>query len=393
MTKIRIALWTMCAALPLGCGDDNTARPDAAMADAPPDTPSTACTVTPGAWSAPDFATNAAAALALRAQIDTLTGVATMQGAEQGTATVDEVADLEAVYNGGLPVLSSVVPTALDAVIDDAFAEFVPIVAAGLVDLIDGTGWNPGTDGGLYSTTRRAGFNTGAIEVRQIVDKGLFVGAMFNHALKLTEGTIHEGKIDGIAAAWGGSADMATRTDSANYSFEMGFAATMVKNLSDAKAYAADPDCTSERDAALEAFFHNWEKSMFARVVHYANKGPAGIPSVATDDGFATALHEVAEGLGLAVGFYGVPNPASGPFMTGVRTMTDADIDAVLTSLGVNRTNLAASTMGPTYVDMALGGNSTPWADGVVAAETKLKNVLGFSDADITAYRTGNLDM
>lgn len=132
---------------------------------------------------------------------------------------------------------------------------------------------------------------------------------------------------------------------------------------------------------------------MFARTLFYANKGPTGIAAATTDDLRASALHEVAEGLGLAFGFYGLPNPASGPFMTGVRKMSDADIDALLTSLGVNRTDLGASTMGSNYLDMALGGTSQPWTDGVAAAETKVKTVFGLSDADLTAYRAGSINM
>jgi hypothetical protein len=394
MKKLRLVLLMTCVA---ACGDDNTPQqPDASM----PDTPDTSCKVTPGAWSAPNFATNAAAALAVRAQLDMLTGTATMAGAEKmrgdmGTITIDEVADLEAVYNGGTPSLSSQVPTALDAVMDDAFAEFVAIIAAGPVDLVDDTGWNPGNDGGLFSTARDAGFNAGGIEVRQIVDKGLFVGAMFNHALKLTEGTIDEAKIDAMAAAWGSNAtlDSTMRADSANYSFAMGFHAKIAKNLADAKAYAADANCTAERDAALRAFFENWEQAMFARTVFYVNKGPTGIANATTDDERASALHEVAEGLGLAFGFYGLPNPASGPFAGGVRKMSDTNIDAMLTSLGVDRTDLGASTMGPNYVDMALGGNTQPWATGVIAAENQIKTAFGLSDDDIMAYRTGGQNM
>lgn len=396
MKKLRLALLMLCAAGPLaGCGDngDPKMQPDATT----PDTPDNACRVTPGAWSAPSFATNATAALAVRAQIDTLIGDATMRGAETGAVMVDSVSDLEAVYTAGTPTLSSQVPAALDAVMDDAFEEFVAIVAAGEVDLTDANGWSPGANGGLFSTARKAGFNAGAIEVRQIVDKGLFVGAMYNHALKLTEGTIDEAAIDGMAAAWGSNAtldpDPMKRTDSANYSFAMGFHAKIAKNLTDAKAYAADSKCIAERDAALRAFFQNWEQAMFARAIFYANKGPTGIAQATTDDERATALHEVAEGLGLVFGFYGMPNPASGPFSGGVRKMTDADIDAFLTSLGVDRTDLAASTMGPTYVDATLGGNAQPWAEGVIAAENKVKAVFALTDADIAAYRTGGQNM
>src|SRR5688500_4534117 len=218
---------TLFALLLAACGDGTTppVQPDSQppTPDAPPEV---TCMVTPGAWSAPNFATNAAEPLALRAQLDMLTGNPTMRGAESGTVVVDDVADLNAVYNGGTPALSSIVSPAMDAIVDDAFAEFVPAILAGQRDLIDDTGWNPGTDGGIFGM-RRAAFNPGALEVRQIVDKGLFAGGgLYRYALGLTEGTIDEAMIDKLAAAWGSNATldpMMMPQDSANYSFRMGF--------------------------------------------------------------------------------------------------------------------------------------------------------------------------
>jgi hypothetical protein len=84
--------------------------------------------------------------------------------------------------------------------------------------------------------------------------------------------------------------------------------------------------------------------------------------------------------LGLAIGFHGMPNPTSGPLTTG-RTITDADIEAILTSLGVNRTNLAASTVGNFVAD------TSAFSTAQIAAETRIKTVYGISDADILAYR------
>lgn len=374
--------FVVCAALPLGCGDGGDAnQPDAApMPDAPP----VACTVTPGPWSAPSFDANAASALALRAQIDLLVGNANMRGAETGAVTIDAVADLEAVYTAGTPALAANVHAAFDAVVDDAFAEFVPIIAAGQRDMVGTSGWDPGTDGGIFGT-RLAGFNTGAIEVRQIVDKGLFAGgAMYPYALKQTEGTIDAATLDRIAAAWGSNAMLTptVTTDSANYSLAMGFHARIVKGLSDARAYAADSRCTAERDAALVTVFRQWEQSIIARVIFYGNVGVTGLATATNDNQIADALHSYAEGIGLAVGFHGLPNPTSGPLAGAGRKITDADIDAILTAYAVNRTNLAASTIGVFVTD------TTVFQTGVTAAENRVKQVYQLGDTDIASYRT-----
>jgi hypothetical protein len=381
MTKTFAFL--LCATLPIACGDGT--KPDQPDAGPTPDAPSNACAVTPGPWAAPNFAPNTTAALALRAQLDVLTGAMTMRGAEQGTVVVDDVADLTAVYNAGTPALSSSVHAGFSAVVDDAFAEFVALIAVGPRDLIDDTGWNPGAAGGLFAPMRRAGFNTGGIEVRQIVDKGLFAGgALYAFALKQTEGTIDEADIDAIAAAWGSNAtlDQATKTDSANYSHTMGFHGKIAKSLADAKAYLADPKCSAERDAALVAVFRQWEQSMIARTVFYSNAGVTKLATATTDDLRADALHEFAEGLGLAIGFHGLPSPATGPLANAGRKITDADIEAILTALGVNRTDLAASTIGAFVTD------TTAFQTGVTAAENRVKQVYQLTDADIAAYRT-----
>lgn len=378
----------------IGCGDNQTVAIEPDAPQVTPDSPAVTCKVTPGAWSAPNFATNAADALALRAQIDLLTGNATMRGAETGTVVVDEVSDLQAIYDGGTPALSANVHASFDLVIDDAFPEFVAAVAAGQQDLVvDGVGWSPGTDGGLFAATRKAAFNTGAVELRQIVDKGLFAGGgLYHYAIGLTEGTIDEATIDKIAAAWGSNEtlDPATKTDSANYSFIMGFHAAIAKGLTDAKAYAADPDCNAERDAAIVSVFRNWEQAMYARHVFYANVGVTKLATAAAgnagDDQRADALHEFSEGLGLAIGFRGVPHPTAGPLANAGRVIADADIDAIMTSLRIDLSNLAASTVGSFVAD------TTAFQDGVTAVETRVKQVYSLSDADIISYRAGSIN-
>lgn len=377
------------AALAAGCGDDGgSGAPDAGTPDAMvgnPDAPPGACGVTPGTWSAPSFATNSATALALRAHLDTLTGDATMRGAETETVVVDEVSDLTALYEAGTPSLASVAVDEIDAIVNDVFVDFVALVLAGPQDLVDDNGdWTPGASGGLYGTSPR-GINTGGIEVRQIVDKGLFAGGvLYPYALSLTEGTITEATIDDLAAAFGTdeTLNFENRTDSANYAYSMGFHAAIAQALTDAKAYAADGDCTAERDAALVTFFRTWEQAMVARTIYYANAASTGLAAATTDDEWAGALHELAEGLGLTLGFYHLPHPTSGPLMGAGRVMSDADIEAMMTALGVDIADLSASTTGEFVED------PTGFAAGVITLETRAMTVFGFTADDITAFRT-----
>jgi len=386
-TKLGFAVAAALVAISAaGCGDDEAGDDDddVGQVDAGDDidAPAGACQLT--AWTAPDFTTNAADALALRAQLDMLTGT-TMRGAEQETVIVDEVSDLEAIYDGGSPALSASVPAGFDAIIDGAFAGFVAVALAGPQDLVDdGGNWTPGDDGGIFGA-RQAGINTGGLELRQIVDKGLFGGGgLYAYALGLTEGNITADTIDALAAAWGTDAalDPEARTDSANYAYRMGFHGGIAQALTAAKAYTADDACTAERDEALETFFEQWELALIARTVYYANASATAMAAATTDDERADALHELAEGLGLALGFYGLPDPSAGP-MAGVgRVITDADVEAMMTALGVDIDDFGASTTG------AFVSDSAGFQTGVTALETRVKQVYQLDDADIASYRT-----
>jgi len=364
--------------------DDDAGQQDDAGPDDGDDAGVTACTVVPGPWSAPDFAANAAEALALRGQLDQLTGAPTMRGAELGDVPVDEVADLQALLDAGEKTLTSVVHAGFAPLLAGALSEFVEAVTAGPQDLIDdATQWVPGAEGGVFGG--RA-FNEGGIELRQIVDKGVFAGGGFyNYAASLTAGEITPATIDGIVAAWGANATLdpadaaAPLADGANYTHAMGSFAEAKLSLERAKAFAADAECTAERDAAILAFFRTWEKSMFARTVFYANVAATEAAGAADDEAFVGALHELAEGLGLAVGFHGLPNPASGPLAAGAKLVADAQIAQLAAELGLDVTDLGASTTGDDVVE-------TNFATPVSAVEVLLGTALGVEAAEVDSW-------
>jgi len=338
----------------------------------------------PTGWSAPAWDDNAAEALAVRAQLDVLVSE-TMRAAEEGTATVDDIADLQEPFEGGVPSLATLTTTAYRPIVDDAFQEFVELVAAGQQDLIDDEGtWSPGEHGGIFGEGMR-GLNEGGLEVRQIVDKGLFGGgALYNYALTLTAGDIEPGTVDALAAAWGANASLdpaGELTDSANYSQQMGFHAEIGGALIAAKAYAADPMCDEQRDQALRDFFGAWELSMLARLVYYTNEALAATTLATSDTEIADALHELGEGLGLGLGFYGVPAPASGPMSSGARVITDADIEAIAAALGVDIADLGASTTGTLIESVP---NFEAARDDVEAA---VQDAFGLEPADIQEFR------
>ncbi len=391
MKRKNFALFVVSAALSVGVGcgggsedDDVDPVPTADAAVGEPDTATpTACAVTPGEWAAPQFAANAATELALRQRLDVLVRD-TMRGAEQETVVITEAAQLRALYEAGNPSLADAVAPPFDAIVDDAFVDFVGAILAGPQDLVDDdVNWTPGEAGGIFGASTRA-INAGGLEVRQIVDKGLFGGgALYAHALTLTEGDITPATIDALAAAWGSNAalDPEERTDSAGYSYSMGFHGDIAIALADAKAYAADADCTAERDEAIVSFFHTWEQAMLARTVFYANAGARNMAAAKSDDDRAGALHALTEGLGLAFGFYGLEAPTTGPLANAARVITDAELEAIASALGVNLTDLSASTTGE-FV-----GDTAKFDDGVADVEAVVMDVYDLTEADIESYR------
>lgn len=351
----------------------------------PTATPAQVCAVTPGAWSAPAWSTNAADALALRAQLGALTGGSAMRGAEQGTVVLGGVSQLEELYGAGDPSLAGVANPGFDPLVAGAFADFVALVDAGSGDPIDGNGnWAPGPNGGIFGSSQR-GLNAGGIESRQIVEKGLFAGgALYPYALSLTAGPIGPQTVDALAAAWGANEALdpnGTLVHSANYSRQMGFHAAIAAALTDAKAYAADSACGAARDQAIVRFFRLWEQSMYARTVYYVNRGLALSTGATADNDQIEALHQLGEGLGLAAGFRGLPNPTAGPLAGAGRTITDAAIDQVLTAHRFNAGNQNASTTGTFISDLGAFGAAA------AAVEAAVAEAFDLDPSEVAGYR------
>jgi hypothetical protein len=338
---LSITLATSAALLMVGGGelpDDDTPPADGA------------CDARDATWNAPDFASNAAGALSLRGALDNLTGSALMRGAEQQAVDDVDAAKLTAGFDAGAPSLADAVSPAFGTIVEDAFGDFVELLSAGPIDIIDDTlNFAPGLVGGVAGTDQR-GINAGGIEVRQLLDKGLFGGAaLYRYATQQTTTAITPPNIEAIAAAYGVEADLALAEepqDSSKYTYAMGYHADMVQALTEAHDLASRPECEAARDAAVVRVFRTWEKALLARFVYYTHASPDEVAAAVDDDDYISALHELSEGIGLAAGFFGLDNPAAGPLATAARLTTDDDILGILGAVGVNLSDLSASTTG-----------------------------------------------
>ena len=345
------------------------------------------CAAVPGEWAADNWADNVVVEMALSDGLASFTGDDLMRGAENGDVTVESVDDLTGPWDAGDPALSSMIHDGFAPIVTDAFEEFVDVVAEGSSSLMDTAGptWTPGANGGIWGDDNR-GVNEGGIEVRQIIDKGGFsAGGLYYHAAMLTEGDIDEATVDRIAYAWGANEALDPEgelDDGANYSYQQGFHAQMAESLIAAKAYAADPMCEAERDQAIVDFFQAWETSMASRHVFYMAAMALGLAGAATETDFAAALHELNEGIGLMAGFYGMPDPASGPLSGGARMITDTDIEMTLGALDVDINALGDSGTGLFVESLPNFETAQGEAEGV------LMDVYGVDEATLAGWRT-----
>lgn len=366
-----------------------------------------ACAVTPGEWSAEGFETNAAEALALHAALDALQGDL-MNGAEQATwgdtpTAAPTEAEVVAAYEAGTPSLASVTPPALDTLVRQTFTDWTAALAEDpatylFID-VDGTAWVATGAGGMHErpaaddgTRRFRAYSAGGAELRQLVDKGLFVGSMYNYALGLTEGTITPATVQAIAAAWGANPTLTPvvaegevdNEGSAHYSQSMGFYDETAAALTAAQAYAADEACTAERDAALVDVFRLWEEAMFARGTYYGGAPVRATLDPTDAETVLGPLHGLTEGLGLILGLRGIADPASGPLAEGARVSTDADIDKAIAALGVNIDDLSAGTTGKWLVEEPSTYNDGFNGDFKAVGQ----DVFGWTDAEFTEFST-----
>ncbi len=365
----------------------------------------TACTLEPGAtWASDAWAANTTEAYALRAALAGLSGNSgVMRTAEATPPDTFDDTGIVAAYTAGTPSLEDITHDGFTDTLEGAVAEFVGAVlawdTADADDIVDTTGvspvFTPGAEGNVFTPSDR-GLDEGGIESRQIVDKGLFAGgAFYNYAAGLTEGEITPATIDAIGAIWGGNETMTQNngtagdntddaTFSANYAHRMGYFGDSVQALADARAFAADPDCTAERDAALRTFFALWEEAMFARFAFYLNVAVDLVEGGVTDANVVTALHQIGEGIGLVSGFYGLTLPATGPLSDLERGATDANIDALCDVLGleVDLDDLGASGLGDIVVD------PTVFAARQAAIKTALAAAFGKTAPQIDGWET-----
>lgn len=233
-----------------------------------------------------------------------------------------------------------------------------------------------GEEGGLLGSRLLDEYG---LELEQMVQKGSFGAALYNHALTVVNGDLSSAaaidklvEIHGTDASFDPSSTTAAATYSrrrSNQTTQTGFFYDIKTSLITAKAaIEGGSDFDDERDQALADYLLAWEKSNFATVIYYCNATKTQLQAAGDDEAaLGNALHAYAEGVAFAAGFKGVSN----------KQITDAQIDSILALL------LAPAGESPESYrflnDATLLGN----LDQII---TDIQGIYGFTDAEVNTF-------
>lgn len=307
--KIKlISLTFLLAFLTLSCSDDD-------------DTPIAQLTV-PTEYISTDFDANVTAENIVISELGTLASDVNTAESNAQNSMVNEI-----TY-----------PTTLSSVTEPTYRA---LVEACLVELVksandDDNFQNPGAgvpaqgeEGGLLGTRL---LDENGLELEQMIEKGSFGAALYNHALTVINGDLsNSSAIDKLVEIHGTGPDFDPESTTAaatyskrrsNQTTKTGFFYEIRTNLLTAKAAIEGGTTFNEvRDQALADYLLNWEKSNFATVIYYCNATKVQLQNAGDDDeALGNAMHAYAEGVGFAHGFKGISQ----------KLITDAQIDIIL---------------------------------------------------------------
>ena len=284
--------------------------------------------------------------------------------------------------------LSSVTLPSYRSQIEDWLIELVKAANSPTTFQNPGLGGSPeaGEDGGLLGSRL---LDENGLELEQMVQKGSFGAACYNHALTVINGDLsNSSAIDKLVEIHGTEItfDAASTTAAATYSrrrsnlsAETGFFYDIRDNLITAKAaIEAGSDFNQERDDALSNYLSAWEKSNFATVIYYCNSTKVKLQDASSiqdeaekNAALGSALHSYAEGVAFASGFKGV----------GQKQITDAQIDSILELL------LAPAGQSPESYRFLNEVSLLANLDQVIE---DIQDIYGFTDAEVSGFFINN---
>lgn len=243
----------------------------------------------------------------------------------------------------------------------------------------------PASTGGVYSGYL---FDEHGLEMEQLIEKGLYAAALYNHAVKLMGGDISLATIDRIVATFGAHPSFPNSDKATNNPDKYAAAYCARRDQNDGKglytqfknaaitaqaAVRSGSDYNGDRNTAFTTMRTTWERSMMATVINYTYAVVDGLSATTIDDKTrAGAIHSYGECVGFLHGWKSVPQSS--------RIITDAEINALLVLL-------QAPADGP-YTSFVIWQQPVTYLSKVVEARSSLKAIYGFSDAEMESFKT-----
>ncbi len=294
-----------------------------------------------------------------------------------------------AAISGSTNTASIAYPTNLKSVTNSAYASEIETWLTELVKAANsGTPFDldnaPTGEGGILGTRL---LDENGLELEQVIQKGSFGAALYNHALTLMENPT-EASIDGLVEIFGTSPDFNPdeATNSADYckrrsdnNLETGFFYDAQTSLITAKAaIAAGSSFDGVRDQALEDFKSAWERSNFATVIYYCNATKELVVDANNEPDstekavlLGNALHAYGEAVGFAYGWLGISD----------KQITDQQINSILDLL------LAVPNQTPESYRFVKEASLLDNLDQII---DDIQAIYGFSESEVTGFFVNN---
>lgn len=288
----------------------------------------------PTTYDGAAFSTNAATQLAVLTRFSALVSE-TQKGRTVGT--VVSYNTLTSLYNAGAPSLKSITTPYFAGRVDGPGGWMEELAKS------SGTGYTPGAPVGQGGAFGGYLFDENGLEMEQMVDKGLFGAALYNHAVSLMQGNLTPATADQLLAIYGAHPDFPntpTASKTPNPDRVMAnYAARRDKNdgkglysqikadfLKLQAALKAGSKYDTERDEALASLRLNWEKVNAATIINYCHSVISIMSATTTTDADkGRALHAYGECVGFLHGWRTLPEA--------YKQLTDREIDELLVLL------------------------------------------------------------
>lgn len=332
-----------------------------------------------------NVSTETAVKIQLKALVDKI-----KTGRTTGTQiTFNQLNDL---YTAGSPSLKSITTPYYDILIVDYMKNLAQSSGTTFVPSATISGQGGTFDGASGSTYL---FDEYGIENEQLIEKGLFGSALYNHVLTLTKNITDANDVDKIIEIYGSNPVFSNSTKIGTGLFpetNVALYAARRTDLNDAngiyfkikynilklqKALQMGANFNIEKEEAIAEIKLNIEKALIATTINYCKDGVSKLSgSTVSSINMAKALHSLSEAVGFIHGLKGIA--------AADKKITDAQIDEILVLLDAKPNQNAGFNRYAT--------ESVAKVSDLVSIQNKLKAIYGFSDNEMTNFGTNYIE-